>query len=173
MLIVRSSVEARSRLHRARGGYAATMSTNHIVIDAAPEDVWTVLSDAYRYHEWVVGAQTIRDADEDWPRPGTTMHHAVGLPPLVIPDHTDSLESDRPTHLKLRAYVRPFVTSDIVLDLTRVDGGTKLTMVEHTVAGIGGIAPLRWLTDGVFWLRNHEALRRLRNLVKDVQLSRS
>ena len=65
-----------------------------LTVDAAPEDVWAVLADADSYGEWVVGSDTIRDADAGFPAKGTRFHHRVGVGPLKTNDHTEVLDAD-------------------------------------------------------------------------------
>ena len=36
----------------------------------------------------------IRDAEPGWPAPGSKFHHTIGVGPLKLSDHTESLEAD-------------------------------------------------------------------------------
>ena len=38
----------------------------------APEAVWAALADPSGYEYWVVGSKAIRDADPEFPAPGTS-----------------------------------------------------------------------------------------------------
>ena len=58
------------------------MATNRRQIDAPPEGVCAVLSDADCYAHWVVGSRDARDADPRFPAEGTSFHHSVALGPL-------------------------------------------------------------------------------------------
>ena len=53
-------------------------------VDASPEEVYAVLEDAWRYADWVVGAQRVRDVDASWPEPGSRFHHRFGPGPLSV-----------------------------------------------------------------------------------------
>jgi uncharacterized protein YndB with AHSA1/START domain len=55
------------------------MPENEVGIDAACERVFAVLADGPRYHEWVMGAADVRAADEEWPAPGSRIHHSTGV----------------------------------------------------------------------------------------------
>src|SRR5579875_1240477 len=56
---------------------------------AAPRRrVWDVLADGWTYSQWVVGNSRIRAVDENWPAPGSTIHHTIGVWPLAINDET-------------------------------------------------------------------------------------
>ena len=90
----------------------------------APAAVWKALADADTYGDWVVGSKRIRSADAAWPAPGSRFHHTVGVGPLSIDDHTESLEAHPPTLLRMRAKARPFGTAQVTLELTPSDGGT-------------------------------------------------
>jgi hypothetical protein len=53
----------------------------------------------------------------------------------------------------------------VELRLAPSRGGTKVVMVEYPTGGLARLAP-RQLTDIPLWLRNVEALRRLRKLAE-------
>ena len=72
------------------------MATTHQQISAPPERVFAVLSDPQSYGDWVVGSDTIRDADSAWPDAGSRFYHRVGAGPLKLNDHTEVLEVDPP-----------------------------------------------------------------------------
>ena len=48
----------------------------------SPGDVWEVLADPGEYGYWVVGSKVIRDADANWPEPGSKFHHTIGFGPV-------------------------------------------------------------------------------------------
>jgi uncharacterized protein YndB with AHSA1/START domain len=140
------------------------MARNQRLMPVPPERVFAVLSDPKAYGHWVVGSDTVRDADANWPAVGSRFHHRVGVGPLKVSDHTEILESDPPRRLVLHAKARPlFGTARIELDLERRGGGTLVTMVED---------PGDRLTKLVFWglthalvrARNAASLRRLEEL---------
>jgi uncharacterized protein YndB with AHSA1/START domain len=79
------------------------MARNQRLIAASPERVFSVLSDPDSYGHWVVGSETIRDADEGWPAVGTRFHHRVGWGPIKVNDHTEVLAVDAPNRLQLKA----------------------------------------------------------------------
>ena len=64
------------------------MSINTIEINASPSAVYRVLSDAYCYPRWVVGARRVRRVDGNFPEAGSRFHHAVGVWPIELKDHT-------------------------------------------------------------------------------------
>ena len=72
------------------------MATNERFMPVPPEAVWDALADAGGYGYWVVGSSEIRDADPHWPAPGSRFHHTVGIRPLRVSDHTESLEAEAP-----------------------------------------------------------------------------
>jgi uncharacterized protein YndB with AHSA1/START domain len=140
------------------------MARNQRLMPVSPERVFSVLADPSSYGHWVVGSDTIRDADANWPAIGSRFHHRVGFGPLKVNDHTEVVEADPPRRLVLHAKARPlFGTARVELDLERRGGGTLVTMVED--AGDP-------LTKMVFWGlahllvrgRNAESLRRLEEL---------
>jgi uncharacterized protein YndB with AHSA1/START domain len=139
------------------------MARNQRLIPAPPEHVFAVLSDPESYAHWVVGSDSIRDADAGWPAVGTRFHHRVGWGPLKVNDHTEVIASDPPRRLELHAKARPLGTASVVLELEPQDGGTLVTMTEDagdrfTALVFFGLAHL--LVRG----RNAESLRRLEEL---------
>jgi uncharacterized protein YndB with AHSA1/START domain len=144
------------------------MARNQRLMPVAPERIFSVLAEPSSYGHWVVGSDTVRDADQGWPAVGTRFHHRVGFGPLKVNDHTEVLESDPPRRLVLLAKARPlFGTARVELDLERRGGGTLVTMVEDagdplTKLVIDG--PARPLTHLLIRRRNDTSLRRLEEL---------
>ena len=56
---------------------------------ASPEQVWDVLADGWLYALWVVGASRMREVDDNWPEPGSKLHHSLGAWPILINDETE------------------------------------------------------------------------------------
>ena len=71
------------------------MATNRITVDASPEDVFDVLSDAHSYAGWVVGASEVRGADASWPDARASFSHTQGVPALGLRDSTTVIETLR------------------------------------------------------------------------------
>jgi uncharacterized protein YndB with AHSA1/START domain len=139
------------------------MATNERFMPVPPEAVWDALADAGGYGYWVVGSREIRDADEHWPAPGARFHHTVGVGPLKISDHTESLEARRPSLLRIRAKARPLGTAKVTLTMTPQDGGTRVRMTESPDGATSWLTLnplLQLLTRG----RNAESLMRLEEL---------
>ncbi len=56
---------------------------------AAPcERVWEVLAQGWTYTQWVVGNSRTGAVDSNWPEPGASTRHSVGVWPVVINDAT-------------------------------------------------------------------------------------
>ena len=68
------------------------MTTIDRFMPVPPAAVWAALADPGGYGYWVVGSKLIRDADPDWPAPGTRFHHTIGFGPFTVEDHTVALE---------------------------------------------------------------------------------
>jgi NAD(P)-dependent dehydrogenase (short-subunit alcohol dehydrogenase family)/uncharacterized protein YndB with AHSA1/START domain len=142
------------------------MARNRVHIDAAPEDVFAVLSDPYCYPHWVVGAAGVRDHDESFPAVGSRFHHKVGTWPLSVKDHTEVIELDPPRRIVLRAKARPLGTAIIELDLSESAGGTELAMEECPGDRLTSLVAGNPLADTALRVRNAEALARLKRLVE-------
>jgi uncharacterized protein YndB with AHSA1/START domain len=67
-----------------------------------PAIVWETLADPASYARWVVGSQAVRDADDDWPARGSRFYHRVGIGPLTVNDHTESIDAREPRRLEMR-----------------------------------------------------------------------
>ncbi len=139
------------------------MAVNERFMPAPPEAVWEALADPEGYRHWVVGSKRIRDADPTWPAPGSRFHHTIGVGPLSINDHTESLEAVAPQRLRLRVKGRPLLTAKVTMDLRPESGGTLVRMQEDPDGSFRLLAlnPLvQWATR----LRNAESLKRLEKL---------
>jgi uncharacterized protein YndB with AHSA1/START domain len=141
------------------------MARNVTHVAVPPERVFAVLEDPGAYGDWVVGSRTIRGADADWPRPGSRIHHSVGVGPLHIDDDTEVLEYAPPHRMVLHARTRPLATARVELDLAPEAGGTRVVLTE----GPGDPRTRRlWnpAADLLVHARNRESLRRLRRLAE-------
>lgn len=141
------------------------MSENTTLIDASPEDVWSVLSDGWLYPLWVVGASRMRDVDATWPAEGSRIHHSVGVWPGLIDDHTRVLASQPQQSLTVRARAWPMGEAEVRITLTPSGEQTEVTIKEDVVSGPGALLPGLLRHPGLKW-RNAETLRRLRLLVE-------
>ena len=142
------------------------MARTTMVIDAGRQEIWAVLTDAWLFARWVVGAKTIRTADESWPSPGSKFHHTVGIGPLSLDDSSKSLAAEPPRRLVLEARARPFGRARVEIILTPVGEGTRVEMVE-TVTSPALARVFRPALAPLVRLRNQESLRRLGGLVNE------
>lgn len=136
------------------------MSENERLIDTSVEDVFAVLTDGWSYASWVVGASRIRDVEAGWPQPGHSIHHSVGVWPLLIDDATtvEQYEPLRFLRLKVRAW--PTGEGIVEFEANDKDGQCHLVMREHTSKGPATLIPAAMI-DPVLRLRNAETLERL------------
>jgi uncharacterized protein YndB with AHSA1/START domain len=139
------------------------VATNKRFMPVPPQAVWDVLSDPGDYGYWVVGSKVIRDADADWPAPGSKFHHTIGVGPIKLSDHTVALEAERPHRMVLRAKGRPIGTARVTLTMTPRDGGTVVHMVENP-DGVYRPLALNPLVHLLTIARNSESLMRLEEL---------
>jgi uncharacterized protein YndB with AHSA1/START domain len=141
------------------------MATTHRQINAAPERVFAVLADPETYADWVVGSDTIRDADAHWPAIGSRFYHRVGAGPFKVNDHTEVIDLDPQRTLVLHARARPAGTALVKLTLQPRDAGTYVTMQETAGDSLSRLA-INPLTDWLVHLRNKESLRRLQRIAE-------
>ena len=128
-----------------------------------PAAVWEALADPKSYGYWVVGSKVIRDADASWPAPGSRFHHTIGVGPLKVGDHTESLEARAPALLRMRAKGRPLGTAQITMRLIPRDGGTLVQITENP-DGLTAVLALNPLVHLLTKARNAESLMRLEEL---------
>ena len=141
------------------------MATTRTHIAASPDEVFAALANPENYGDWVVGSETVRDADPAWPKVGTRFHHRVGFGLLKVSDHTEVLAVDPPHRLVMQARARPLGTAKVTMLLAGRDGRTDVTMIEVAGDRLSRLT-LNRLTDPLIHLRNVEALRRLKRIVE-------
>jgi uncharacterized protein YndB with AHSA1/START domain len=141
------------------------MATNHIQISASPDEVFAALANPANYGDWVVGSDTVRDADVQWPKVGSRFHHRVGVGLLKVNDHTEVLEVNPPYRLVMHARARPLGTAKVAMQLIQRDGGTYVTMTETAGDRLSQLM-LNRLTDPLIRVRNGESLRRLKRIAE-------
>ena len=107
------------------------MATTSRVIDAAPDAVFAVLANGWTYGQWVVGTSHVRAVDPHWPEAGSRLHHAVGIWPLVVRDHTEVQECQPGRHLRLLARGWPLGEAEVDITLEAEGGGTQVTIREE------------------------------------------
>jgi hypothetical protein len=129
-------------------------------IAASRQRVWDVIADGWTYSQWVVGNSRMRAVDPDWPAPGSTIHHSIGVWPVLLNDDTVVEEATAPERLVLHAKGRPFGGARIIFELSDIPNGCRISMQEFPISGVGKLMPER-LSDAVAWPRNNETLRRL------------
>jgi hypothetical protein len=111
---------------------------------ASRQRVWDVIADGWTYSQWVVGNSRMRAVAPDWPAVGSTIHHSIGVWPLLLDDQTVVLESVPQEQLVLLAKGRPFGKARITLRLFDVEGGgCRIEMAEVPVGMPMGWVPKR------------------------------
>lgn len=156
---------AKRRLARRASGYHRSVAKTERHIHASPETVFDVLSDPYSYGYWVVGSEKIREADAEWPAPGSRFHHTVGVGPFKVTDHTVSERIERPNLVELRAKARPLGTAKVRIELEPEGTGTRVRMFEDAGDLLTALV-LNPLTHLLVRGRNVESLSRLAELAE-------
>ncbi|MGN6800081.1 MAG: SRPBCC family protein [Gaiellaceae bacterium] len=141
------------------------MAENQVIIDASREEVFAVLADGPRYHHWVMGAADVRGADDEWPAPGSRIHHSTGVGPLTIDDSTEVVTCEPPRRLELLAHLGPLGSFRVEFKLDALAGGrTCVTMEEAPVEGVSKLAGP--VGDALGKLRNMLSLARLKSIAE-------
>src|SRR3954469_23670302 len=108
---------------------------------ATRQQVWSVIADGWTYLQWVVGNSRMRAVDPQWPAAGSTIHHSIGVWPLLVDDVTVVEECVPLQQLVLLAKGRPFGKARITMRLFDIEGGgCRIEMAEVPVG-----APLGWV----------------------------
>jgi hypothetical protein len=123
------------------------------------------LTDGWTYSQWVVGNSRVRAVDPEWPAPGSTIRHSIGVWPAVINDETVAEECAPLERLVLLAKTGPFGAARVALRLRDIPDGCRVEMDEVAVR-----PPMSWvpypLQALALWPRNRESLWRLAALAE-------
>lgn len=141
------------------------MSRNTRLLACTPDDVFRVLADGWLFPSWVVGASRMRDVAEEWPAPGSRLHHSFGVWPALIDDATEVVVYDPPRRLVLTAKGWPLGEARVDLQVKPHPEGCLVRIQEEAVAGPGSLVP-RPMMDLALQLRNAETLHRLAYLAE-------
>jgi uncharacterized protein YndB with AHSA1/START domain len=153
-------------------GQTGTVAYTARVVDAPSAEVFAVIVEPRTYPRWLLGAQEIRDVDDDWPSVGSGFRHRVGVGSITIPDDSRVLAFVPGELLRLKVRARPLVTA--IATFAVVDAGERCVVTleeEPTLRVIGNI--VRPMLDPTIHMRNHRSLRRLADVVADGQAARS
>ncbi|MET9346954.1 SRPBCC family protein [Streptomyces termitum] len=141
------------------------------LIDASPDDVWSVLSEPRLYSQWVVGARGTWERDDRWPEPGTELGYELRLGPWTYRGRTVSRRCEPPHRLELEARAA-LGTARIALRVDPWGDGTLVIVDEHPLDGPAA----RWhnaLADTAVRLRHRRMLARLAALAESVARQRA
>ena len=141
------------------------MSRNASTFHCSAQDVFDVLADGWSFATWVVGAARIRDVDATWPKPGSRIHHSVGVWPLLISDTTSVESIDAPDEIVLKVRAWPTGEGQVRITCEETGDVTRVTMQEDATAG-PALALVKPLRDAMLHPRNTETLRRLAYLAE-------
>ncbi len=134
------------------------------LLSVSPGEAFRLLEDPGSFQHLVAGARRIRRFDSRWPEEGTRLYHTVGIPPLVVRDHTEVVEEHPPARLALDAHIRPLGRLAVEFRIEPHGGGSRLTVHEEPVGGPVDWPLVRRATRLALRLRNREICRRFRNL---------
>ena len=113
------------------------------------------MADGWTYSQWVVGNSRMRAVDPNWPAPGSTIRHSIGVWPLVIDDETVVEKSVPLEELVLHAKGRPFGGARVILRLSDIPDGCRVDDGGVSRQRTRALLPSR-LADLAAWPRNRE-----------------
>jgi hypothetical protein len=107
----------------------------------------------------------MRAVDPNWPAPGTTIHHSIGVWPFVINDKTVAEKCVPLEEVVLLANTGPLGAARVTLRLSDIPNGCRVEWEEVGVRPPMSLVPypLQALALGP---RNRESLWRLGNLAE-------
>ena len=129
-------------------------------VNCSPEQVFAVLNDGWIYPLWVVGASRMRDVDENWPAPGSRLHHSFGVWPLLIDDTTEVLAIEPGKRLVMEARGWPIGKARVEITVEADGDGSLITITEDATGGPAQKVP-EPIRQPTIDFRNRETLRRL------------
>lgn len=126
------------------------------------DQLYEALIDAERYPLWLVGARVVHVPDAEWPAPGSSFDHRVGMGPVEV-DDTTTVRDVRPgRQLRLLVRARPFLQANVDFDVTPDGSGSLLRMDEQPRGWFRVVAPL---IAPFIKARNASSLKRLAEVV--------
>ncbi|MFJ4773180.1 SRPBCC family protein [Streptomyces uncialis] len=141
------------------------MAVRHRLIRRPLTAVWAVLADGSRYGEWVVGPDSSRQTDGDWPQTGATLEYTVRLGPWSGTGRTIVRDVDPPRRIELEADSGRLGTARIAIEVRPWGEHTLVILDEHPLRGPGGHLHNPAL-DALLQLRNRKMLSRLADVVE-------
>jgi Polyketide cyclase / dehydrase and lipid transport len=102
---------------------------------ATPGQIWSLLSDGYRYADWVHGTKDIRDVDSGWPSVGTAIHYTAGVGPITYKGETTVKNADPERLLELEIHAWPAGTVRVNIDIEPIGARSRVTLDEHPKRG--------------------------------------
>lgn len=129
-----------------------------------------MLADGWTYSQWVVGNSRMRAVDPDWPAPGSTIRHSIGVWPAAIDDEAMVEECVPLERLVLLAKMGPLGAARVTLRLSDIPDGCRVEMDEVAVRPPMSFVP-NPLQQLALFVRNRESLWRLGALAERLKPS--
>lgn len=133
-------------------------------VDAPRDEVFNMLADPRTYPDWLVGAQRIRDVDDEFPEAGAKFEHSVGPSEgTTVDDDTEVIESQGHRHLVMEVHVGP-LKGEVEFDLKKRGDATEVIMRERPTGAALLITPL---IRPLLALRNQRSMRQFAQMVQE------
>jgi uncharacterized protein YndB with AHSA1/START domain len=147
-------------------GTAAGMATVNVLVQRAPEQVWSVLADGSAYADWVVGTREVRSVDAGWPEVGSSLRYTLGVGPLGLFRGSTTVRSQEPgRRIGLEADGGPLGSARIVISLEPWGDDTVVVLDEHPLRGPAYLLH-NVLSDAVLLVRGGPMVRNLARVVE-------
>lgn len=94
-----------------------------------------MLSDGYRYADWVHGTKEIRDVDADWPTEGAVLHYIAGVGRLTYEGETTVKVSQSLGRLELEVNAGRAGAVHVTIAIEPSGAGSIVTLDERPLSG--------------------------------------
>ncbi|MGW1814937.1 SRPBCC family protein [Streptomyces sp. NPDC002125] len=141
------------------------MAVRNRLIRGTVEEVWTVLADAERYGDWVVGTSDSRREEGVWPQVGSSIAYTVRLGPWSVSGSTVVRSCEAPGVLELEADSGWLGTARIALEVRPWGENALVTIDEHPLRGPAGKLH-NAVADALIQVRHRSVLARLADTVE-------
>lgn len=140
------------------------MAKNCVRTELSPHEVFEHLLDPWHYPDWLLGASTMRDVDDDWPQVGSAFHHRVGFGPIKVNDRSRVVEIDPPKRLVLHVRATLALQAIVTFTVEPTAEGSVLWLEEVPTMKLGQL--LRPVLDPPTHIRNKASLEKLADLMR-------
>ncbi|RII20451.1 Polyketide cyclase / dehydrase and lipid transport [Streptomyces sp. YIM 130001] len=141
------------------------MAVRHRLIKRPVADVWSVLSDPFRFADWVVGTAHSKPREGSWPDVGSSVTYTIRLARWSVQGWTAVRRREEPEVLELEANSGPLGSARIAIEVRSWGEDALVIVDEHPLTGPGRKLHNK-AVDALIQLRHRTMLARLADVVE-------